>query len=73
MTFGLLASEVVQEHPQNLVTQGYMIAVELATCHVPEDPASPVSVEGYVMACATFYEWGFGLPSHPYGSLCDPS
>jgi hypothetical protein len=25
-----------------LVSWGFMMAVELATCHVPEDPASPV-------------------------------
>jgi hypothetical protein len=41
-----------------------MMAAELATCCVPEDPASPVSVGGYIMACAVFYEWGFGVTSH---------
>jgi hypothetical protein len=34
---GWPASEVTQEHLQNLVSQGYMTAVELATCRVPED------------------------------------
>jgi hypothetical protein len=45
-----------------------MTAVELATCHVPEDPASHASAGGYVVACTTFYEWGFGVPSHQF--LC---
>jgi hypothetical protein len=34
-------SEVMQEHLQNLVSQGYMTVVELDTYHVPEDPAPP--------------------------------
>jgi hypothetical protein len=59
-----IALEVMQEHLQNLVSQGYMTAMEVATCHVPEDPASPVQVGGNVVACTTFYEWGFGVPSH---------
>jgi hypothetical protein len=41
---GWLASEIMQEHLQNLVSQGYMTAAELATCHVPMDPVFPVSV-----------------------------
>jgi hypothetical protein len=56
-------SEVMQEHLQNLVSQGYMTAVELATCCVPEDPVFPALAGGYVMACTTFYEQGFGAPS----------
>jgi hypothetical protein len=48
---------VMQEHLQNLMSQGYMIAVELATCCVSEDPATPASVGGgYDVACTTFYE-----------------
>jgi hypothetical protein len=35
-----------------------MTAVELATCHMTEDPAPPVRVGGYVMACVAFYEQG---------------
>jgi hypothetical protein len=35
-------SEFMQEHLQNLVSQGYMMALELATCRVTEDPASPI-------------------------------
>jgi hypothetical protein len=49
-------SEVTQEHLQNLMSQGYMTAVELATYRVAEDPASPTLVGGYVMVCTTFYE-----------------
>jgi hypothetical protein len=41
-----------------------MMAVELAICHVAEDPASPVPTEGYVVAFTTFYERVFGVPSH---------
>jgi hypothetical protein len=61
---GWTASEVMQEHLQNLVSQGYMMAVELVTCRVPVDPASPIQADGYVMPCAAFYERGFGVPSH---------
>jgi hypothetical protein len=43
---GLPTSEVMQEHLQNLMSQGYKTAAELATCHVPEDPASLVPVGG---------------------------
>jgi hypothetical protein len=32
-----------------------MMAVELATYHVPEDPASPTPARGYVVACVAFY------------------
>jgi hypothetical protein len=49
-------SEVTQEHLQNLVSQGYMIAAELATCRAPEGLASPALVGGYVVACMVFYE-----------------
>jgi hypothetical protein len=45
-----------------------MIMAELATCRVPEDPASPALVGGYVVACTAFNEWGFGVPSHQF--LC---
>jgi hypothetical protein len=41
-----------------------MTMVELTTCRVPEDPASPVQEGGYVVVRATFYEQGFGVPSH---------
>jgi hypothetical protein len=38
---GWAVSEVTQEHLQNLVSQGYMTAAELATCCVSEDAGSP--------------------------------
>jgi hypothetical protein len=60
------ALEVMQEHMQNLMSQGYLTAVELGTCHVSEDPVSPTPMGGYVMACATFCERGFGVPSHQF-------
>jgi hypothetical protein len=41
---GWSTSEVTQEHLQNLISQGYMTAAELATYDVPEDPASPAPV-----------------------------
>jgi hypothetical protein len=46
-----LASEITQEHLQNLVSQGYLTAAELVTCCVPADPASPTSMGGYIVAC----------------------
>jgi hypothetical protein len=55
------ASEVTQEHLQNLMSQGYMTAMELATYRVPEDPSS-TPVGGYIMACTVFYVQGFGVP-----------
>jgi hypothetical protein len=60
------ASEVTQEHLQNLISQGYMTAMELATYLVPEDPASPTPAGGYIVACMTFYERGFSVPSHQF-------
>jgi hypothetical protein len=40
-----------------------MTAVELMTSCVPEEPTSPIPMGAYVVAGATFYEWGFGVPS----------
>jgi hypothetical protein len=56
--------EVTQEHLQNLVSQGHMTAVKLATFHVLEDPASLAPTGGYVVACMVIYERGFCVPSH---------
>jgi hypothetical protein len=58
--------ETMQEHLQNLVSEGYMIAAELATCHVLVDLASPTPMGGYDMACTVFYDQGFGVPSHRF-------
>jgi hypothetical protein len=50
-------SMVTQKHLQNLMSPGNMTAAELATCRVPEDPASPAMVGGgYVVVCTAFYE-----------------
>jgi hypothetical protein len=48
-----------------------MIASELATCHVPEDPVFLAPTEGYVPSFMAFYEWGFGTPlqQFPYSLL----
>jgi hypothetical protein len=43
-----------------------MVVAELATCHVPEDYTSPALAGGYIVACTTFYEQGFGVPSHRF-------
>jgi hypothetical protein len=40
------------------------MVAELATCHMPEDPVSLVPAGRYVVDCTTFYERGFGVPSH---------
>jgi hypothetical protein len=58
--------EVTQEHRQNLMSKGYMIAAEFATCLVPVDPASLAPVRGHVVACAVFFERGFGVSSHRF-------
>jgi hypothetical protein len=65
---GWSALVVTGEHLQNLVSQGYMIVAELATCHVPTDPTSPTPVAGYIVVCSMSYERGFGEPSHRF--LC---
>jgi hypothetical protein len=46
---------VTQEHLQNLASQAYMTAAELATYHVHQDPT-----------CMAFYERGFDVPSHRF-------
>jgi hypothetical protein len=63
---GWTASEVTQEHLQNLMSQWYMIATELATYHVPKDPASPALAGKYIVACVAFYKLGFGVPPHRF-------
>jgi hypothetical protein len=63
---GLPSLKVTQERLQNLMSQGYITALEMATYHVPQNATSPVPVGEYVMACVVFYEWGFVVPSHPF-------
>jgi hypothetical protein len=48
------------------MSQGYMIAAELAIYRVPEDPASLGLAGGYIMACMAFYERVCGVPSHRF-------
>jgi hypothetical protein len=43
-----------------------MTAVELATCRVYADPASPAPAGGYIMACTLFYKRGFSVLSHRF-------
>jgi hypothetical protein len=63
---GWPALEVTHEYLQNLISQGYMIAAEVATCCVPEYPASLAPVGGYIVPCVVFYEQGFRVPSHRF-------
>jgi hypothetical protein len=46
----------MQAHLQDLMSQVFVTAMELANCRVPKDPASPVPVEQYLVACTAFYE-----------------
>jgi hypothetical protein len=48
------------------MSQGFMTAVELMTYRVPENPASPVPVGEYIVACMMVYEQGFSVPSHQF-------
>jgi hypothetical protein len=57
-------SKVTQAHLQSLVSQRFMMVVELATCRVPEHLTSPAPMEGHVVAFMAFYERGFGVPLH---------
>jgi hypothetical protein len=45
-----------------------MMVMELATCHMPEDPVSLAPVEGYMVTFAMFFEQEFSVPSHRF--LC---
>jgi hypothetical protein len=53
-------------HLQTLVKHGFMSAAELESCRVPKDPTLPAHVEVYVVSFMAFYEWGFGMPLHPF-------
>jgi hypothetical protein len=59
-------STVMQGHLQSHVSQGFMTAMELVACRVPEDPVFPSLVYGYVVTFLAFYERGFGVPSHRF-------
>jgi hypothetical protein len=47
---------------EKLMKHGFLSAVELETCRLPEDPKLPTPVDGYMVSFATFYEWGFKVP-----------
>jgi hypothetical protein len=51
-------------HLQKLVKHGFMVVTKLEACHVPEDPAFPSPVEGYMVVFVASYERGFGTPPH---------
>jgi hypothetical protein len=61
---GLPMLEVMQGHLHSIVSQGYMTAVDLATCRVHKDHASPILAGGYTVLYIVFYERGFSVPSH---------
>jgi hypothetical protein len=43
-----------------------MVAAELEACRVPEDPAFPTPVEGYVVSFVVFDERGIIIPPHRF-------
>jgi hypothetical protein len=45
---------------------GFMKAVELMTCRMPEDPTPPMPVGGFIVACAAFNDRGFNVLSHQF-------
>jgi hypothetical protein len=47
---------------------GYMTMVEFATSVVLVGSVSHALAKGFVVVCAAFFEWGFGLPPHQF--LC---
>jgi hypothetical protein len=62
-------STVTLAHLQKLVKQGFLMAVDLTGCYVPEDPTFPTHAKGYVVSFVVFYEWGFSTPSHQFFRL----
>jgi hypothetical protein len=59
-------SKVTQGQLHNLMNQQFMMAMELTVCRMPECPAFPVPMEGYVVTYMAFYERGFGMSSHQF-------
>jgi hypothetical protein len=57
-------SSVASGHLQKLDRHGFVMAAELAACHVSEDLVLPVPTEGYVVSFVAFYEQGFDMPPH---------
>jgi hypothetical protein len=54
-------STITLSQLQKLMKHGFMAAIELEACQVPEDDACPPPVEGYVVSFMTYYEWGFNM------------
>jgi hypothetical protein len=63
---GWTPSTITLGHLQKLMKHGFMLPVELEAYRVPKDHALPAPVEGYVVSVMAFYEWGFGVPPHPF-------
>jgi hypothetical protein len=61
-------STITPGHLQKLVKHGFVAVTELEACRVPEDPALPAPMEGYVVSFVAFYEWGFAATLHRF--LC---
>jgi hypothetical protein len=59
-------SKVTQGQMQSLTKQGYMMAMELVACHMPDDPAFPVPAKGYVVTFVAFHERVYGVPLHQF-------
>jgi hypothetical protein len=57
-------STITLGHLQKLAKHGFMLAVELKSCRVPEDPMFLAPAEGYVVSFVAFCEQGFGVPLH---------
>jgi hypothetical protein len=51
-------SKVTLGHLQTLTNQRFMMAMELAACHVQEDPAFPAPTEGYVVSFCSILRVG---------------
>jgi hypothetical protein len=59
-------STITLGHLHKLVNHGFMSTAELEACQVPNDPALPALVEGYVVSFMAFHERGFDVPPHPF-------
>jgi hypothetical protein len=47
---------VMHGHLQNLMSQGFLTAMELTARYMPQDPLSPMPAEGYIVSIMAFYE-----------------
>jgi hypothetical protein len=53
-------------HLQKLVKHGFLLAAELETYRLPEDPTLAAPADGYVVSFIALYEQGFGAPPHQF-------